>query len=340
MVGARMMDKCFCVGIRGSVSELKAILDDSSSQYIKEVFVGGPPDIGNSGRFKTYPTDMETLSKMVEMAHDRGIDVDVVLNCSCIGKNDVDKDYMDKFRVFVGELEKIKMDWITVSHPALIKTIVDCRKDLKVNVSLYADVTHPLVAKEFQMMGADRITLPQTVNRNLKLIRRIKEYIDIELELFVNSKCLNSGFCPYSIAHRNFKSHQKILTPDLWDSFADPYTSFCDCRRKESPIDLVFTPTIRPEDIHLYEDIGIRLFKIATRQDTPERVIELVGSYGSRHYDGPFGGLWTVSRNMDTLHNRELDGLFEKVKDMDEEHQFEYYKGFINNLCSQVHADR
>lgn len=322
-------NKNLCVGIRGCPQELKTILDDKSSKYIKEIFVGAPPDIGNTGRFKTYPTDMKILSEIVKLAHKKSIDVDIVLNSSCIGENEHDPDYTEKISDFIKELEQINVDWITVAHPKIIKTIVNCRTSIKINLSLYADVNHPFLAKEFEDMGVNRITLPQTLNRDIKLIKRIKDYINIDLSLFVNSKCINSGFCPYSIAHRNFKSHQTIVPKEQWGTFCDPYTDYCIHRRKKNLINVIFTPTIRPEDINQYESIGIDLFKIATRSNTPETTIRLVKAYGERYYDGPIGGLWTVAQDTDTPNNRMLDGIFEKIKHLNEEEQLRYYEDLI-----------
>ena len=323
-------ERILCVGIRGSVEELKKILADESSKYIKEVFVGAPPEMGNTGRFKVHPTTIESLEEITRLTHASGIECNIVLNTACLGRNDINPEYLTKIKEFVIQLEKIDADYITLGHSALIRTTNEVRKKLKINVSTYLGVNNPLLAKEFENMGVARITLPQTVNRDLQMIERIKKYVGVDLEVFANTKCVNGGHCAYRTAHQNFKSHQPQLNPECWENVKDPYTfGYCGVRRRTNMIDVLFTPTIRPEDVRFYENIGVPLFKLATRMDKPETVIKLVRAYGERRFDGPFGELWTVDKKQDSPQNKLLDGLFESVKDLPEEEQLEHYKSFI-----------
>lgn len=318
--------KNLSVGIRGSVEELEKILSAGTAKYIHEIFVGAPPEIGNTGRFNTYPTSLTELQKIIKLAHKHKIKTDVVLNAVCLGKLKDEKAYKKKIAQFVQDLELIKADWITIAHSDLLKTFSSVRKKIKIKLSVYARVDSPLLAEEFGKMGVDRIALPQNINRNLNLIKRIIDFSQIPTEIFVNSKCINSGNCPHSISHKLFKAHQSPVNPSQWGEVCDPYLKWCKARRKLNKIDKVFTPTIRPEDLKIYESAGVKLFKLATRTDTPERVIELVKAYGKRSFNGPFGDLWTVDKDLKTPSNKLFDGLLEKVLHLPEEEQKEIYR--------------
>jgi collagenase-like PrtC family protease len=314
------------VGIRGDPAELQHILDDPCVQYIKTVFVGAPPEIGNTGRLRTYPTTIDSLKKITEVCHRHAIETNVVLNAWDITDNPFDPVKERKIKTFIQDLEKISVDWITLSSPIWITWAADIRRTIKIDLSLYAEVTSPLLAKEFLSMGVNRITLPQQINKNISLIQRIKDYAQAPLTLFVNSKCVSGGFCPYSIAHRSYKSTKTLVPQDQWKTFDDPLiTRFCKPHHKSHPVDVFFSPTIRPEDLHLYEAVGVDCFKIASREASPEKTIQLVKAYGERSFHGPIGELWTVTPDKNTPPNKFFDGIFEKVMDLPEEKQYDYY---------------
>ena len=327
-----MKNKKLCVGIRGSYRELEEIINDESSKYIKEFFVAAPKEIVNTGRFKTHPVDYKTLEKITNLAHSSEIEITVLTNAFCLGKNDTSREFKNRYRDFILFLDKIGVNTLHIAHPVLIEIVRSLDVSIKIALSVYAEVTSPVLAKEYKQMGVNRINLPAYINKNLKLIKRIKEYANIPLELYVNSKCLNSGQCPYRGAHKCFKAHQEVLNEEDWDSIKDPYLAMCSARRKSNIFQIIYTPLVRPEDLHIYKKLGINTFKIATRSAPPEKTIQLVQAYGSEYFDGPIGELWTVAPNSQTPHNRVLDGVLEKIMDLPEEEQYEYYKNLAKKL--------
>jgi len=51
---------------------------------------------------------------------------------------------------------------------------------------------------------------------------------------------------------------------------------------------------IRPEDLYLYEEIGIEMFKISGRAMPTERILMAATAYSSRHYDGKLHDILNV----------------------------------------------
>lgn len=324
--------KILTVGLRGDVSEAATILSDPSNQYITDFFIGAPKEIGFTGRLKTYNTNLEILDKINQMAAKKGKTLSVVLNAWNPSLDPHDKKIKKKIQDFASALEDMKIDNITLSNPIWIKWVNNIKKNLKINLSLYANACSPLICMEFKKLGVDSICLPRQINKNIDLIRRIVDFVKIPVSIFVNSKCINSGACPYTIAHRLFKTSQPLLPPEKWDSFIDPFHRFCTARRDKSIFETIFTPLIRPEDLFLYLNAGVSVFKIATRQATPERTIKLVKAYGERNFRGKFGELWTVTPDTETPDNSIFDGIFEKIMHETEEKQFLYYKEFAKTI--------
>jgi collagenase-like PrtC family protease len=299
--------------------------------------VGAPPEIGNTGRFiGTYPTTMDTIAEMAALSHASGIELNVILNVPCLSEKEFDSAYLQKFTNFVKRLEEVSVDWITLAHPVLMKKAAGVRSTIKINTSTYNHIDHPLTAREFEKLGVDRLNLRQNTNRNLALIERIARYVSIPLELYVNSRCINGGFCPNAIAHANFKSHQQALEKDAANQARDPYLAgFCKPRRKRDATELLFTSTIRPEDVHLFESAGVNYFKLATRTVPVEETIRYVTAYGERRFDGNYGELFSMDGYAD-FPNSILDGLFERVKHLHEEDQLAEYHRFVEQTLLPV----
>jgi collagenase-like PrtC family protease len=322
--------KKLAVGVRGKLSEVKDILNTSTSDFIKEIFIGAPKKYGSTGRIETYETDTEELKHIIEYAHSFGVEVNVVLNAV---KHDLgNTKQLEMIREFTTSMEDIGADYITLRDYFLIQTALRTRTTIKVNVSVFADVTDPLLAKEYNDMGVDRINVPAKINRDINLIRRICNITACDIEMYVNSKCVNCGACPYASNHYNF--YEQSRHNNDWKK-PDPYLAMCSSRRNRNPIEQIFTSMIRPEDITLFESIGVSVFKLGTRTQKPEVVVELVHAYGSRKYDGLYFELWSNTKGIDkyrvnkrllSIPNSRFDGLLEQVIELPVEEQKQFYE--------------
>ena len=311
------LSKDLIVGINGNLEHLRQILDDDSSKYIREVFVAAPHAVANTGRIGLEDVSMQNLKQIAEMCKAKGVEVNAIVNSE--NKNVVGVTNFARMAYDVG------VTWLTVTDPTIVMNVAHKVPEMNINLSVYARVTHPLMAMEFVDMGVKRVNLPQYLNRDPEMIKRVVDYIKPKgatVELYVNSKCVSSGYCPMAISHRNWKMER---TPD---QKRDPFLAWCTGRRKRNPLDNVFVPLIRPEDKHFYDDLGIEHYKIASRTDTPERTIQLVRAWGERHFEGQFHELWSNVFSGESFDNRLLDGFYEGVMHLPEEQQKEKYLEF------------
>jgi collagenase-like PrtC family protease len=60
----------------------------------------------------------------------------------------------------------------------------------------------------------------------------------------------------------------------------------CSKKRLEDPVNLIRSVWIRPEDIHIYEDLGFSNFKILERSCPTELLIRRVDAYVKREFNG------------------------------------------------------
>ena len=131
-------------------------------------------------------------------------------------------------------------------------------------------------------MGVDAITIDSNQNRNFELLRLLKKELNLEISLLVNNLCLWG--CPYALYHANSSSHSS--------ENKTYFNNYCDfnCRliKTESPVEMIKSRWIRPEDLSFYEAIGLDNFKIGGRTKSTDFLISTVAAYSNRSYDGNF----------------------------------------------------
>ncbi len=59
----------------------------------------------------------------------------------------------------------------------------------------------------------------------------------------------------------------------------------------QDPSQLIKGPWIRPEDLELYEGLGLQQFKIAGREQGEQWLLRAIVAYSQRRYDGPLNDL-------------------------------------------------
>ena len=317
------------VGFYGEPEHARQVLSQAGND-IYEIFVGAPPEISGSGRNKTFKSTKESLKEIRDLTKGYGIRLTVLLNGSCFGGTEDSAAFKRKIGDFTQYLEDIKVDMVTVTNSILMQHILNIRKKLEVSVSTFNHVDNPIIAKVYTDMGIDRIKIVQTVNRDFQTLHRIRSYVDADLELYANSKCLYGSNCPHFMSHRHYTAH-KAGSGD----YVDPYIEYCKLQRKNNLLHTIMAPLIRPEDLHIYENMGFEIFKLAIRQLDPAQAVKVIRAYSKRRWDGPIGQLWSGFPDKDTPDNRDFDGLIQKIMDVAPEEQIRIYKELYKNISGR-----
>lgn len=313
-----MSHKIFCVGLNGRPENLEAILDRFAS-HIREVFVAVPTYLMGSGRAGADPLTLDKMAKQTEMAHGAGVGYNVLLNAVCLGGRQFKPDFQKQLYEFLEFACEANVDALTIADPFVLQKAVAFRRskgaEFTICVSSLADVTEAVSAKRYEDMGPDRIVLHQNVNRDFQAIQQIQEAVSCELELYANTGSLYK--CPYRQAHRSYISHLSILTSE---ELKEPenhnwFKANCISMRKRNPLEIIMSPTIRPEDIHFYENMGIKLFKISARTMSTDWVMRVLAHYTLRHFDGNITDLCdtNLGQKMPFISNKAFDGLLECI---------------------------
>lgn len=276
--------KKFCVGLNGRPGFTELVLG-KFSKHVHEVFVAAPASVCQTGRWGHAPVSEEEIERGVALAHRHGVRYNVLLNGLCLGGKQFSDPFLKNILRFVRFIESVGTDGVTAVDPAIID-LVRKNSGLHITVGSWAEVVEPVRARRLAAHGVNRIVLHQNVYRDFEMLKKIRDAVDIELEIIPNQGCLYQ--CEWGVSHHNMTSHASVLSEEErkeLGGFNLPIKR-CTAIRQSNPTEFLMSSLIRPEDLRIYEGLGFRLFKIAGRNRPTEWIINCLNAYVNGSYDG------------------------------------------------------
>jgi hypothetical protein len=295
---------------------LESLHEINEDGQIWEVYGNlNPSPLISSGRGKNNPllpqVDFPKLAHYITLLHERKMRFNYTLNPSCIENYELTNEGRKKLLEFIQRLCEIKVDSVSVALPALIQLIKANFPQMDICGSTIIGVDSVNKAKFYESLGCGRIVLKEDKNRDFKVMESIVRSINIPVEVIVNTKCqFECGLRPF---HYNSISHDPNV--NYYERY---YTDICQNIHLN---EFLKTRWIRPEDIFVYENIGIRYFKIIGRLQVGQS--DLPGTakkYINRNYDGNLIELiYNFPKDVKTrltIPNKRLDGFLKYFIDM------------------------
>jgi collagenase-like PrtC family protease len=224
------------------------------------------------------------VEEYIEQAHSAGLKFDYLLNAPSMGNMEWDDKTHRELLIHLNWIASIGADSVTVTIPYLVELIKHQFPQLEVRVSTIAHVNSVARAKLFESLGADSITLDININRSFGALKAIRNTVGCELTVLMNNLCLYQ--CPYEYYHHDGLGHASQNYNPLRGSYVDYCVLRCTLDRLRDVSQVIKCRWVRPEDIHIYEDIGIDMFKISSRAMPTEKILRAAKAYASRHYQG------------------------------------------------------
>ena len=221
----------------------------------------------------------------VKLALEHGIRFNYLLN----GTSYANAEYTHGGRTELEELLQFLCDCgvssVTVTAPYIIDIIKSRFPDLEVLVSTIGYVGAKRGITQYEEIGANRIVLDVEVNRDFKFLRRVMPKSKVDLEIVVNPVCLyqcHFKFNHYCTATFGSRTHK--------DGCGHPYNQYylnwCYLEKLKSPGEFMRSPWVRPEDLPLYEELGMRHFKIAGRGLDSDELVRRAKFYLQGEFTG------------------------------------------------------
>jgi len=226
----------------------------------------------------------EQAEDYIKLAHSVGLNFDYLLNAPCMNNMEWDEDTHRELLRHLEWISSIGVDSVTVAIPYLLELIKKQFPHLNVRVSTIAKVNSVARAQLFESLGADSITLDANINRDFKLLKAIKSTVKCELNVLMNNLCLYH--CPYEYYHYSTLGHASQSYNPLNGFRMDYCVLRCTIDRLCDTSQIIKARWVRPEDIHVYEEIGIDFFKISGRSMSTKWILNATAAYSSRQYQG------------------------------------------------------
>ena len=220
----------------------------------------------------------------IEQAHSAGLKFDYLLNAPSMSNMEWDENTHQELLRHLDWISSVGADSVTVTIPYLVELIKRQFPHLKIRVSTIAHVNSVARAKSVESLGADSITLDINVNRDFTLLKAIRDAVSCELTILMNNLCLYQ--CPYEYYHHDGLGHASQSYNSLSGYYVDYCVIRCSLDRLCDISQIIKCRWVRPEDIHVYEEIGMDMFKISGRSMSAERILQAATAYSSRHYQG------------------------------------------------------
>ena len=256
---------------------------------VTSIYAKLPYDIVGGGRAGSVlpAVDIAAAADYIKAAHDRGLSFSYLLNAPCLGNLEQTQEGKERLLAFVGRLVEMGVDNVSVSNLALAALIRRNYPALSVRGSVLSWPTNLPRLKFQESLGVDPLILPYSeFNRDFPALERILANLSCGIVLFANISCVYH--CSYLAEHANSVGHasQENQGGNKKQAMIDSYLWQCTRRRLAHPELFLMSRWIRPEDLHVYEALGVEEFKIIDRSRSTAWLLRATKAYASRRYDG------------------------------------------------------
>lgn len=175
-------------------------------------------------------------------------------------------------------VERFGADSLVIASTELMGLVREMYPNIPLCISTIAGVLTIDQLERFLEFNPTRVVLHHDANRNfsdLSLVVQRAEKLKVEVEVMVTESCLRK--CSNRAAHYAYLGGGNIDTG---------FHTVCGRERMFYPREFLKANIIRPEDLEIYESMGICLFKITGRSKLAEWLPEVVEAYLKRKYSG------------------------------------------------------
>lgn len=260
--------------------------------------------------------DEESLARYIEEGNKYGINFDYTMNSVWSDGIEFTEEGQEKILVEVQKLINIGVKRVSISSPGILKLVSNHFKNLDITVSINNCVDSIHAIKRWQNENVKKIVLNRHINRDFDLLKGMIKQSDVELELLVNSMC--NLYCSLHQYHNTINScNSNVNSKTIASNYPQ---NQCAYNMLSNPIEIMCSSWIRPEDLHIYDELGFQSYKLDGRCLKPEDVLFSTEAYMARHYDGNFFDLFDFYNTRQEhpfymeLDNRALDGFLDHIK--------------------------
>ncbi len=186
----------------------------------------------------------EEVARQVDLIHQAGAEFNYVLNSACLGNREYQELYQRRLFELLGWLVDIGTDMVSVAVPYLIELIKRRFPALKVSASIFCHIDNLHMARFYEKLGVDEITIIQSLSRQPAILRKYRKALKVDLQVIVNNACLFG--CPFRRYHSNINSHSSQCGYEFQNVKIDYPVLNCSSVRLSNPVEIIRSPWVRP----------------------------------------------------------------------------------------------
>ncbi len=147
------------------------------------------------------------VENYINRVHEMGFTFSWLWNGECLGYYKFNEEEQNKALKELDWLDDLNVEYITVTDPYLIGFVKSHNSKLKIKVSVINEPNSVTRALDWEeLIGPeDVLTVSYMSNRNLPLLKEIREAIKCDFEILLNDCCLHD--CPFRFFHYAELSH-------------------------------------------------------------------------------------------------------------------------------------
>lgn len=269
------------------LAELNSEFADSGGRVL-ELYGSFQEGAFNSARPAKYlpAVSREQFQRHVAQARDQGIAFNYLLNAPNYSNHEYTHQGRKELAQLLTLLVESGVTSVTVAVPYLVDIISSTFPQLEVVVSTIGYVGGLAGIDQYTEAGAKRIVLDMEVNRDFSFLRTAGLESPVPLEVIVNPVCLSQ--CHFKYNHNCVAAlgSQSLLRGGVGLPYNQYYLNWCYLLKLSRESEFLKSPWIRPEDQHLWEEVGINFYKIAGRGLPGEEILRLCRAYLAQSFSG------------------------------------------------------
>ena len=256
---------------------------------IAEVFFAWPGVLSCRPAPVFTPEVRERLLGDLRWARENGLRLDTLFNANCYGDEAISPELADFVSKVLREMDAEGLFPDVVTSPFVARVLRVRFPGVRVRASVNMRI-HGTIGFDYASDLFDEFYLSRERQRDLRYARRVAQWARERgkvVGMQVNSGCLRE--CPFQTFHDNLHGHGDGRRPKDVETAKAFDFSFFRCRTHyarggDALEDFLRATWIRPEDVPLWEEAGVSLFKVAIRRHTTP--VETLRAYAEYSFGG------------------------------------------------------
>lgn len=256
---------------------------------VTSIYAKLPFDIIGGGRagIVVPSVDRDQAEAYIRAAHERGLSFCYLINAPCLANLEQTPEGKEQILAFIEQLIDMGVDSVSIANLAVVALVRRNFPNLAIRGSVLSWPTNLSRLKYQESLGVDPLIIPYSeFNRDFNMLPKIRSGLSCGMQLFVNVSCIYN--CHYLAEHASSVGHASQVQQGNCqaNAFLDFYLWQCTRRRLLHPELFLMSRWIRPEDLHVYEDMGYDEFKIIDRSRSTAWLLRATKAYAERRYEG------------------------------------------------------